>query len=84
MTVPFSMGDGYNGAKPTVDTVLDCLASDASGADETFEYWCGNFGYDTDSRRAEKTYKAVQRQTAKLRAFLGEDLYMGLLGLERI
>ncbi len=59
--------------KPTAHAVLECLLSDASGADEEFEYWCDNYGYDSDSRKAEKIYKAVQIQTANLRKLLGDD-----------
>lgn len=72
MTVHFSMGPAHH-KEPTAEDVLDCLFSDASSADESFEEWCGCYGYDTDSRKAELTYKAVQKQTAGLRRLLGED-----------
>ncbi len=42
-------------------------------ADYSFDEWARDLGYDTDSRRAEKTYKQVVSQTAKLKRFLGED-----------
>jgi hypothetical protein len=41
--------------------------------------WAGEYGYDTDSRKAEKTFRACQRQRAKLFAFLGPELYQTLL-----
>lgn len=72
MRVYFSMGVAHK-KPPTVANVLDCLASDASCANETFEQWCAEFGYDADSRSAERTYNAVRKQTASLRAFLGSD-----------
>src|SRR5579863_1776538 len=53
MTVPFSMGSGHHGRAPTAGDVLDALASDSSEwatGVVTFEDWCANFGYDTDSR----------------------------------
>lgn len=44
------------GTPPTEYDVLACLTKYPV---ETFEDFCGEFGYDTDSRKAEKTYKAV-------------------------
>lgn len=72
MTVVFSMGLGLRG-EPTAADVLSSLAMDASSADQDFESWCGDYGYDTDSRKAERTYKAVQAATTKLRRFIGSD-----------
>lgn len=78
LTVPFSQGSAHTKA-PTAIEVLGCLASDASGSDESFEDWCGNLGYDADSRKAKKTYDSCRKQTAKLKAFLGDGLYRALL-----
>lgn len=83
MTTVFSMGYGHQGAEPKAKDVLDCLASDASSADESFEDWASNYGYDTDSRKAERTYKAVQRSAARLQKFLGDSAYRTLLQCER-
>lgn len=81
LTVYFSKGYGHNGAEPTADEVLDCLASDAASIENArgFEDWASDLGYDPDSRKAEKIFKACERQTAKLKAFLGEDRYQELL-----
>jgi hypothetical protein len=81
MTLHFSKGIGHHGAEPEAAEVLDCLSSDASGIENGsgFEDWCGEYGYDTDSRKAEKTYKVCARQAAKLRVFLGDELYDQLL-----
>lgn len=35
----------------------------------TFEDFCGDFGYDTDSRRAEVVYKGVVKEWRKVREF---------------
>ena len=43
-------------AIPSAYDVLTCLSKDDPG---TFKDFCGNFGYDEDSRTAERTYKAV-------------------------
>lgn len=66
---------------PEADEVLDSLASDAADIDNArdFEEWASEYGYDTDSRKAERTYNAVQVSAEKLKKFLGEDLYKILL-----
>ena len=79
VSIPFSQGPAIE-QEPTVEDVLDCLASEASGIDYgTFEDWAEELGYDTDSRRAERTYKAVQAQSGELLGFLGADAYETLL-----
>lgn len=72
MTVPFYTGSMCG--EVTAADVLHCLISDASSADNTFEDWCADFGYDSDSRKAERTYKACQRIAVKLNKLLGSDL----------
>ena len=82
----YSMGAAHK-SPPTLPDVLDNLASDASGYDAArgFEDWASEYGYDTDSRKAERVYRAVEAQATKLRAFLGDDLYAVLLnGTERL
>ena len=75
MTLVFSMGEGHHGKEPTVEDVLDCLFSDACTIDNarSFEEWCSELGYDTDSRRAETIYKATGKSTEKLKHLLGDD-----------
>jgi hypothetical protein len=82
MTVPFSCGSAWT-REPDAADVLDCLLSDASGADQSFEDWASDYGFDTDSRKHERTYRAIARQTAKLRRFLGDD-YDRALAAERL
>ena len=82
MTLVFSKGYGHKGAPPTTEEVLECLCSDACTDGGTFEDFCDYYGYDSDSRKAEKSYKAVQRQTDKLRSFMGADLFTELLQTE--
>jgi hypothetical protein len=81
LTIIFSMGMGHSGKQPHVNDVLDCLASDASSYDNAqgFEDWAADFGLDPDSRKAERTYKAVQVSAAKLKRFLGDEAYETLL-----
>ena len=86
LTVYFSQGSAHK-KPPTLAEVLDCLASDASGVDnaQSFEAWASEYGYDTDSRKAEKTYNICVQQAQELKALLGQDAYNQLLnGTERL
>ena len=76
----FSMGLELT-EQPTAAEVLDCLASDAAAVENvsTFEEWCGEYGYDVDSRKAEKTFRSARKQTQRLRTFMGESDYQDLL-----
>lgn len=72
MSLDFWQGMAHT-ESPDAEDVLECLLADASSADQTFERWCAEMGYDSDSRRAESIYQAVQKQTAALRRLLGDD-----------
>jgi len=55
--------------KPTAYDILACLTKYDPG---TFEDFCDNFGYDTDSRKAEKTYFAVQKEFSECQKMFGD------------
>jgi len=80
LTVFFSMGPALC-REPSAEDVLDCLASESSYVENAqgFEDWASELGYDTDSRKAERTYNICCTQAGKLKRFLGEDLYKQLL-----
>jgi hypothetical protein len=60
---------------PGVADVLHCLLMDADAIDAgSFEEWAQEFGYDTDSRKAETTYRACVEIGLKLRLMLGDEL----------
>jgi hypothetical protein len=73
MSVPFYTGAALTD-DPDAEMVLDCLASDAATVENarSFDEWCSELGYDTDSRKAERDYKLTIRQTRRLRRFLAE------------
>lgn len=50
--------------EPTAYDILACLTKYDPG---TFEDFCREFGYDTDSRSAEKTYNAVCEEYEKVK-----------------
>lgn len=56
------------------ESVLSSLALDSDVLDHpTFELWAGDFGYDTDSRKAETIYRACLEIALALRNAIGED-----------
>ncbi len=54
---------------PNAYDLLACITKNDPG---TFSDFCGDMGLDTDSRKAEKTYFAVQEEWEKVRAFFSE------------
>ena len=69
-SLPFTLH--YETTHPSDYDILACLTKYDPG---TFEDFCGDFGYDTDSRKAEKTYFAVQKEYQNLRGmFTGPEL----------
>ena len=57
--------------KPTAYDVLSCVQRYDIG---TFDDFCSDFGYDTDSRKAEKTYFAVQREVSECQRIFGDSM----------
>lgn len=74
---------------PELETEYDilnafrCFVDDCLVGTETFHEFCGDFGYDEDSRKAEKVWKACQRATKKLCRIYDGDLYDLLDSLEQ-
>ena len=54
---------------PTRNEVLANLVMDCQIADQLFADFCGDLGYDTDSRKALATYEACQKEMYELRNF---------------
>ncbi len=72
---------GSDNGPPDIVEVLDAVAAEAAVTEEAggFEQWAVQMGYDPDSRRAERIYRAARRHARLLRGLLGEDDYRGLL-----
>ena len=69
----YSMGSGHLGAEPDLEDVLNCLAMDCRMAEFAFfEDYCNEFGFDSDSRKAEKSWNIVRDQRTKLQEFFGD------------
>ena len=80
MNVRFHHGPWFNKEAPSAANVLNALARDAAGFEDArdFDDWLLDMG-DTERDKAWETYKAVDLQTNKLRAWLGEALFEELL-----
>lgn len=72
--VPFSTGPAVG--EPTTQDVLEALQSDVHMVDNApdFETWCGELGYDTDSRKALATYEKQLRLAQQVRFFMHDQL----------
>lgn len=63
-----SIADGSQ--EPTLYDILTCLQKYDVGS---FEDFCGEFGYDEDSRTAERTYKAVVKEFEAMERLFNSD-----------
>jgi hypothetical protein len=77
----FSQGSGIKQAPKLID-LFDSLRSDASCAGGSFDDFCGDLGYDSDSRRALATYEACSATRAALLRMLGRDQFNALMESE--
>jgi hypothetical protein len=59
----------YEFEQPRAYDILFCLQKYEVG---TFEGFCSEFGYNTDSKKAEKTYKAVKNEYENLERLYSE------------
>ena len=72
MSVEFWQGSAHT-KEPTAADALSSIILDANCGEQTFEDFCSEFGYDSDSRKAEKTWKACAKTAPKVRRLLGDD-----------
>jgi hypothetical protein len=66
-------GFRYKEVKRTSPTAYDLLAGLTKYDPGTFENFCSEFGYDTDSRKAEKTYFAVIKEWSDVSRFFTKE-----------
>lgn len=73
--------DYWSTFEPDACSVFSCVQSDAGVAEycRDLEDFCAEYGYDSDSRKAEAIYKACLVQGKRLQKFLGSqfDTFMG-------
>lgn len=71
-SVKFGQSIAAGSETPTAYDLLSCLQKYDVGS---FEDFCWDFGYDTDSRTAERIYKAVCKEWEKVsRFFTSEEI----------
>ncbi len=70
----------YHATAPLdVADILESLRLDISGADQPFEDWTFETGYDPDSRRAESVWRACRDTAQQMRAGLGRAAFAEFL-----
>lgn len=71
----YSMGSAHKGA-PNLADVMHSLHSDSRGVEgTTFESWAADYGYETDSRKAESIYRGCVSLNGQMRQlFTPEEL----------
>ena len=67
-----SLSAQQSGEDVTAYDVLACISSKAYCPD-SFEDFCGEYGYEQDSRKALATFKRCAAFAERLRAFFSED-----------
>lgn len=70
------MKDAYLGEREDIiePTMYDVLATITKYDPETFEDFCLNYGYDEDSRKAEKVYHSVKEEWENIERLFGDVL----------
>lgn len=69
MRVMYTQSVAQGSTPPDEYDIIACITKNDPGS---FEDFCSEFGYDTDSRSAERTYKAVKREWGKVIRVFGE------------
>jgi hypothetical protein len=69
-SLEFSQGSAHT-ESPTDFDVLGCvmcdMVEDSEFTESSFKDWCDEYEYDTDSRQAESTYRAILEQSKAVR-----------------
>lgn len=82
-TTSFDYYGSYNDYKEFITTIegqdllyaFEAFISDAIAGNDEFENFCSEFGYDTDSRAAERIHKECIKSLAKAQSIIDGDLY---------
>ena len=69
----FHVGGVKRAPEPKPADVLHCVLLDSEVLDYPFEQWASEFGYDSDSRKAEATYKACLETAMQLYRLIGPE-----------
>lgn len=72
-TFDFYMGTALLDGPDLVD-VVSSLLSDMDAGSMSFEEFCSEFGYNSDSIKALKIHKACQRNAERVKVIFGDDI----------
>ena len=78
----YSKGHGDHGSRPTVVEVLETFHFDLCMDADSFEAFCSEFGFDSDSITHLGIYKSMRKQNEKIRRLLGPGAVKELLAIE--
>jgi hypothetical protein len=69
---------------PSLQSILECLHLDIVSLEcsPSFEDWAGDAGFDTDSIKALKVFKATEKEQKNIKRWLGPDAYDQFIKLE--
>jgi len=67
------------------EDIMDSLSLDCSSASDTFEDFCNEFGYETDSRKAYETWQACVKIKKDMERLVGPEALEELINdVERL
>jgi hypothetical protein len=67
---------------PETSRVFESLVDDARSGSYTFDEFCDAFGFNNDSIKDRRIYKACKKNSAKLLELLGEELFNRFINCE--
>lgn len=67
---------------PSLADVVYSLVSDADACEQSFEEWCSNLGYNTDSRKDLDLYLQCQKRGQEIRNLMGSELFQAARNAE--
>lgn len=77
------INEAFRPKKPNVSDIMHSILMDSEANSMSFNDWCDNFGYDTDSMKALRTYQSCCEEGEMLRkAFTNKQIQAMKIALE--
>lgn len=77
------INEAFHPKKPKISDIIYSILMESEAASMSFNEWCGDFGYDTDSMKAFKTYQACCEEGEMLRkAFTNDQIQVMKIALD--
>jgi hypothetical protein len=71
-TLTIEFNQNRDNPAPTISDIIECVRNDVS-SETSFEDWCEAFGFDTDSRTAERSYQYCVKLQADFEDMVGPE-----------